>query len=174
MPAEVVLAVGLGVGAELDRARARSLNRERRRHEAMTRAARALGWRDLSKQELDDRLARSRVAPADRSEAVDRLTHAGAIDDGRFAARRAELLADRGVGDELIRHDLVGRGVEKVLVEEAVGGLEPELMRACRLVEQRGASVKTARHLARKGFSRDAIEAACADAIAEDTPPAVR
>lgn len=158
------------MGRELDRERARRLNRELRRHEAMSRAARALARRDLSKRELGERLERSRVAPAARDEAVARLAGVGIVDDERLARRRAELLAERGSGDALIRHDLAARGIADELVEAALTALEPEHARAARILRERGSSLKTARYLVRKGFSEESI----GDPVAEDAPPAVR
>jgi SOS response regulatory protein OraA/RecX len=170
LPAEVILSSGLVVGTELGRERARRLNRELRRHEAMTRAARALARRDLSVRELDNRLERSQVAPAARDEAVARLARVGIVDDERLAQGRAELLAARGSGDALIRHDLAGRGIAEELVEGALAALEPEHARAARILRERGSSPKTARYLARKGFSEESV----GDPVAEDAPPAVR
>jgi SOS response regulatory protein OraA/RecX len=172
LPAEVVLRAGLDVGVELDRERARRLRRELRRHEAMERAARALRSRDLSAEELDARLDRANVAPAARAEAIARLTDAGAVDDERFARSRALALANRGAGDSLVRHDLETRDI--AAVEAAIESLEPEHVRAARLCARRGAGPKTARYLTRKGFSDDAIEASCAEAVAEHDPPVVR
>jgi len=165
-----VLAAGLAIGVELGRDRARRLNRELRRHEAMSSAARALVRRDLSERELSERLARSRVAPGVRGEVVARLAVAGAIDDERVARTRAEQLAERDSGDALIRHDLAGRGIAKELIEAALADLEPEHARAARVLRERGSSLKTARYLARKGFSEDSI----GDPVAEEAPPAVR
>jgi SOS response regulatory protein OraA/RecX len=173
LPAEAVLAAGLDVGVELDRPRARQVRQELVRHEAMAKAARSLARRDLTEKELAERLLRARVAPAARGEAVGRLVRAGAVNDERLAGSRAEILAGRGAGDALIRHDLAARGVADDLVDAAVGGLEPEAARAKRIIEQRGCSLKTARHLARKGFSEDSIEGACGG-IAEEAPPPVR
>jgi SOS response regulatory protein OraA/RecX len=173
LPTEAVLAAGLDVGVELDRARARRVRRELLRHEAMTKAARSLASRNLTEKELTGRLSRAEVGPAARREAVERLVRAGAVDDERFARGRAAVLAERGAGDALIRHDLTGRGIAVELVQAALGALEPESARAVRMVERRGSSLKTARHLARKGFSRESIEGACGDAIAEGAPPAV-
>ena len=101
------------------------------------------------------------------------MVRTGAVDDERFARSRAETLAGRGSGDAFIRHDLAGRGIAAELVEAAVSALEPETARAERIVARRGLSLKTARHLARKGFSEDAIEGTCGMAIAEGAPPAV-
>jgi regulatory protein len=174
LSAEVVLAAGLAVDAELDRERARRLNQELRRHAALSRAAGALARRALSERELERRLARSGIPPRARADAVSRLADAGALDDALFARSRAEVLAERGGGDALIRHDLEARGVAPEVVDAAVSELEPEPERAKRVVRARGASLKTARYLARKGFSQDSIETACGEAVAEDAPPAVR
>jgi SOS response regulatory protein OraA/RecX len=139
----------------------------------MATATRSLARRDLTEQELAERLSQAAVPPAARSEALGRIVRAGAVNDERFARSRAETLAMRGSGDALIRHDLAGRGIAAELVEAAIGELEPEAARAERIVVRRGPSLKTARHLARKGFSEHAIEDTCGMPIAEGAPPAV-
>lgn len=169
-----MLAAGLDVGVELDRPRARRLRHELRRHEALALAARSLSHRDLSEKQLSDRLAGARVASAARMEAVDRLVRAGAVDDERLARGRAELLAQRGAGDLLIRHDLETRGISDEQAEAAVSALEAEPVRAERIVAERGPGARTARYLARKGFSEESIESALERGVAEDAPPAVR
>jgi SOS response regulatory protein OraA/RecX len=169
-----VLAAGLEVGIELDREQARRLARGLREHEALQRAARAIAHRDLSERELEERLARRNVPAPVRKEAVKRLVRAGAVDDARLARGRADLLARRGAGDFLIRHDLEGRGISSGLVEEALASLEAEEARALRIVAERGGGPRTARYLARKGFSEEAIESAGEEIVAEDAPPAVR
>jgi SOS response regulatory protein OraA/RecX len=162
------------VGVELERERARVVARERRRRAAMVTAVRSLRTRDLSKTELHSRLARAGVAPTLREETVSRLADAGAVDDLRFARSRAGALAGRGAGDALIRHDLAGRGVDRERIETAVDELEPEVERARRIVTKLGRGPRTARRLARKGFSEHVIESACEETVAEDAPPAVR
>ena len=174
LPAEVVLGAGLTVGIELDREQARRLARGLREHAALQRAARAIAHRDLSERELAERLARRNVPAQARKEAVERLVRAGAVDDGRLARGRADLLARRGAGDHLIRHDLEGRGIASEVVEEALASLQAEHVRAQRIVAERGRGPRTARYLARKGFSEEAIESASEEVVAEDAPPAVR
>ena len=169
-----MLRAGLDVGVELDRERARRLRRELKRNEAMERAARVLRSRDLSAAELDARLDRARIAPAARAETIERLIEAGAVDDERFAQSRARALADRGAGNLLVRHDLETRGIAPSAVEAAIALLDEETIRAARICARRGAGPKTARYLARKGFSEDAIETACTEGIAEEDTPAVR
>lgn len=168
-----MLAAGLDVGIEIDRARARRLRNELRRHEALARASRSLAHRDLSERELSKRLE-GHVDAATRKETVDRLVGAGAVDDARLARGRAELLAGRGAGDLLIRHDLDARGIGIEDVQAALEALEPEPVRARRIVEARGRGLRTARYLTRKGFSEESIESVCEEAVAEDAPPVVR
>ena len=56
VPTDAVVRSGLFVGRALDRETARSLGRELRRAEALTRALRALTARDRSRRALDERL----------------------------------------------------------------------------------------------------------------------
>jgi SOS response regulatory protein OraA/RecX len=166
VPVEVVLAAGLHVGLTLDRDRLRTMRRELRSREALAQASRLLARRDLSVRGLSAELERRRVAPAARRETVSRLLDAGAVDEPRSARRRAELLAARGAGDLLVRHDLESRGFPAEVVEQALEGLPDEDERARRIVSVRGASPATARYLARKGFAEDVIESALSGSVA--------
>jgi SOS response regulatory protein OraA/RecX len=168
LPVDAVVRAGVTVGRELDRPTARALGRELRRAEALRTAGRALRARDLSVKTLDDRLARRSVAPAVRAEALETLGRAGLVDDGRFAARRAEALAGRGWGDAAIRADLEQQGIAADPVETALAALEPEPERAKRLVERRGRTAATARYLGARGFDADAVEAAVGGLVAGD------
>lgn len=98
----------------------------------------------------------------ERERALETLERIGYVDDARFARGRAAQLAGRGSGDELIRHDLEGRGLSADEIEQALAELEPERERAARLVAERGPGAKTARWLAARGFGEDAVEAAVA------------
>jgi regulatory protein len=120
-------------------------------------ALRALRHRDRSRRELDQRLAQAGIAPAERTEALDRLVASGLVSDERFATGRARALADRGAGNDLIRTDLRRRGVAVEAIEEAIAGLDPEDARAAALFERRGGDPKALRYLAGKGFSREAL-----------------
>jgi regulatory protein len=130
----------------------------RREEDAVETAIRALRHRDFSTAEIDARLARRGVGEAAREQALETLERVGYVDDERFARTRAEQLAARGSGDALIRHDLEQRGVAAEVVEAALEALEPERERAQRLVAQRGATPKTARYLAARGFGEEALE----------------
>ena len=85
-----------------------------------------------------------------RGEALTTLARIGLVDDRRFAERRADALAARCAGDALIRHDLD-------VARDGRAALAPARARAQAIVARRGASPKTARFLAGKGFSDDVV-----------------
>lgn len=120
-------------------------------------ALRALRHRDLSVRELEERLQARGYGEADRDDAIEALVRTGIVDDARFAESRARALASRGVGDALIRHALARAGVEREVVDAALVTVAPEAERARAIVERRGPGPKTARYLAGKGFSEDAV-----------------
>jgi regulatory protein len=158
-PVDVVVRAGLVQGRTLDRAAVRLVRRELRRAEALQLAGRALRYRDLSRRRLADRLEGA-VPPATAAESLATLERAGLVDDRRVARGRAGSLADRGYGDEAIRHRLLAEGLEEALIAEAVAELEPEPGRARPLIERRGPGPRTARYLASRGFGEEAVEAA--------------
>jgi SOS response regulatory protein OraA/RecX len=160
LPTEAVVRAGLGLGAELDRARARTLARERRRNDALAQATRRLRHRNLTVRRLDAELARSGVAPAARADALGVLGRAGLVDDARVAEARATALAGRGLGNQAIRWDFERQGVRHETAERAIACLEDERERAERIVRARGPGARTARFLAQKGFGEEVVEAA--------------
>jgi len=163
VPAEAVYVAGLSVGGALDRATARTLGRELRRLDAQGLAVRALRARDHTVASLEQRLADRGAAPGVRRETLEAAQRAGLVDDRRFARGRAELLAARGAGDQLIESDLERQGVPEEDIRAVVGFLEPESSRAATIIEARGRSPRTARHLAAKGFSEETLEWLVAD-----------
>jgi regulatory protein len=128
---------------------------------------RALEHRDRSRRDLEERLARAGIDEDRANDALETLERVGYVDDGRFASARAEALANRGYGDDWIRHDLAEHGVAAEAVSEAIGGLVREAERAAALVERLGKTRKTGAQLARKGFGQDALEAALGIDVAE-------
>jgi regulatory protein len=129
------------------------------REEALAVATRALARREHSAHGLRERLLRAGVSETDTDDALEELQRVGLLDDGRFAAERARVLADRGKGDSAIRFDLERAGVETPEIEAAMAAVEPESDRAARLVDRRGATVATARLLASRGFDEAVVEA---------------
>jgi regulatory protein len=120
-------------------------------------ALRLLRHRDRSLAQVDRALRARGVEDSVRADALATLTRTGLVDDDRFAERRAAMLAGRGAGDALIAHDLKAAGVPPDVIDDAVAALEDEHARARRIVRRRGASPKTARYLAGKGFSEDVV-----------------
>ncbi|HEX6663739.1 MAG TPA: RecX family transcriptional regulator [Gaiellaceae bacterium] len=167
LPVDVAARSGLSEGRVLDRPALRELRRELRRSAALSVATRALRTRDLSRQALGDRLRASVDATAAEA-ALETLERAGLVDDARSARSRAESLAARGYGDGAIRLDLLCRSFDDEVVRSSVEALEPELERALQLVERRGASPKTARFLAGKGFDEETVESALGARFAND------
>ena len=163
LAAEVVLRAGLAPGVELDRRRALTVARERRRLEALGMAGKALARRELTRAELTERLQRRSLAPRARDAALDAVARVGLQDDGRVARARAEQLAARGYGNLAIRVDLERRGLSREDVAASLAGLEPESLRAARFVGRSGDSARTAQALARRGFDEETIEALIAD-----------
>ena len=131
---------------------------------AVEAALRLLRHRDRSAAQIEQELEARDVGADARADALETLRRTGLVDDNRFAERRAATLAGRGAGDAFIRHDLEAAGVEPEVVEDALGRLEDEHERARGIVERRGASPKTARYLAGKGFSTDVVHTAIARA----------
>jgi SOS response regulatory protein OraA/RecX len=131
-------------------------------------AARALQHRDRSRRQLEERLARAGVDGTGRAEALETLERVGYLNDGRYARARAASLAQRGYGDDGIRHLLEQDGVPRVDATEALSELAPERERAAEVVARLGPGPKTAAHLGRKGFGEDTIEAAATVVGADD------
>jgi SOS response regulatory protein OraA/RecX len=125
---------------------------------AVETALRALRARDRSVSELESRLQRRGVGTTEQRETLELLSRLGYVDDERFARSRAESLARRNCGNEMIRADLEGRGVSAGFVDAALAGLAPERERVGRIVASRGRSAKTARFLAARGFSDDSVQ----------------
>jgi regulatory protein len=140
------------------------------RDQALDRAVRALARRDHSVRSLRKRLERAGVSEPVQEETVDALVREGYLDDERFALGRAELLAERGYGDEWIRADLEAQGVDAEAADRALAALDPELERALREVAKLSGGVRAARVLARRGFSEDALEGVLARGPLRTTP----
>ena len=129
---------------------------------ALAVATRALARRDFSERGLRERLRRAGMDPAETGDALGALLRAGLVNDGRFALSRAGSLAERGKGDAAIRYDLEQQGLAADEIEAALASLDPERVRAERVIARRGGGPATARLLARRGFAEDAVEAAVA------------
>ena len=124
---------------------------------------RAVARREHSRATLDVRLERSGVRGAERASTVEAAARAGLVDDARFAERRAQHLASRGAGDLFVLSDLERNGIDDATARSAVEALEPEVVRAERIVSSRGSSTRTLRYLASRGYSEESLERLVAD-----------
>ena len=158
VPADAVVRTGLVVGRALDRETARTLGRELRRAAALGVAVRALRHRDLSRRRLEERLTRRGMRADAQEDALATLERAGLVDDARVASSRAEALAARGYGDAAVRFALEGEGLAAELVAAALAGLEPEAVRARKLLDRRGRGPASVRWLACRGFDAGTLE----------------
>lgn len=131
--------------------------------EAREAGLRALEARDHTRASLAARLARRGLDEETCLDAVEALARAGYVDDERFAHGRAAALARRGAGNALIGADLERQGVPGELAEAALAALEPERLRAERVIAARGRSPRTMRLLAAKGFAADSLEGLVAE-----------
>jgi SOS response regulatory protein OraA/RecX len=129
---------------------------------ALDVATKALARRDFSERGLRERLERAGVDSAEAEQVLARLRDEGALNEARFALNRGRALAERGKGDAAIRYDLENQFLPSELIEVALGELEPERVRAERIVLRRGPEPATARLLASRGFEPDVIEASVA------------
>ena len=160
IPLDVAARSGLSIGLELDRERLRTLRRELRRGDAVAAGTQALARYDRSEQGLRGILERKGIGEREREEAIATLRRHGALDDERFAQARATALAKLGFGDAAIAFKLEQDGIEPQASAAALAALEPERDRAVRLTARRGASARTARWLAARGFAPESVEAA--------------
>lgn len=160
VPDAVVVRCGLTAGLELERPLLREIRRALRRAEALDLAARALGRRDLSQRRLGEGLAARGVAEEERKGALATLTEAGVVDDRRAARARGAALAERGWGDVAVEMRLANEGFPAELARDVVAELAPESERASAQAARFGNRRKAWAHLARRGFTRDAIESA--------------
>ena len=131
---------------------------------ALEAATKALARRDRSAAALTAYLERKGVEADEARAAVERLREAGYVNDERYAATRAEVLADRGYGDEAVRFELEREGLAGDQVAAALLALPPERERAAGFLLQARTPLVGLRRLAAKGFSADALEAAVAAA----------
>lgn len=126
---------------------------------ALEQALRALRHRDRTAIEIDRYLESRGVGEDQRRDVLERLARTALVDDRRYAEARARALAERGAGNGRIRYELALAGVDREVAEAVIDELPGEAERAESIIERRGASAKTARYLAGKGFSEDVVRA---------------
>jgi len=97
---------------------------------ALEQALRALRYRDRTACEIERFLESRGVGESERLEVVEKLVRTALVDDRRYAESRAIALAERGAGDERIRHELAFAGIDTEVADDVIGSLESEAERA--------------------------------------------
>jgi regulatory protein len=177
---------GLAVGKVIDEAAGDRLLLAARKLEAFDRAAAALGRRARSAHELERWLLQRGFDRGDVSDAVQRLTEIGAIDDSQFARAFARSRAlGKGMSKRRLQQELSRRGVDSkmataaiadVLEEESVD--ERALLEAAarkKLAVLRGQEPDAVRkrlygYLARRGYDSADIAAVLRSIMADYKP----
>ncbi len=173
----------LAVGATLDEAAGDRLLLAARKLEAFDRAAAALGRRARSAHELERWLLQRGFDRADVTDAVQRLTEIGAIDDSQFARAFARSRAlGKGMSRRRLAQELARRGVAATMADAAIAEVleeesvdERALLEAAarkKLAVLRGQDAETVKrrlygYLARRGYASDDIAAVLRRVMAE-------
>jgi regulatory protein len=136
-----------------------------------------------SRRELRDRLTRAGFPPEEIAGELDRLEAVGLLDDARFATEFARAAAsNRGLGRRALASALLGKGVDRDVVEAAVaevaGDDEDEESRALELAQSRArrlrgneparAFARLSSALARRGYPPELARRAARQALEID------
>lgn len=173
----------LTVGTVIDEAAGDRLLLAARKLEAFDRAAAALGRRARSAHELERWLLQRGFDRADVTDAVQRLTEIGAIDDSQFARAFARSRAlGKGMSRRRLTQELARRGVDRPMADAAIAEvLEEESVDERALLEAAarkklavlgGQDADTVRrrlygYLARRGYDANDIAAVMRKLMAE-------
>lgn len=118
---------GLAVGKVIDEAGGERLLLAARKLEAFDRAAAALGRRARSAHELERWLLQRGFDRGDVTDAVQRLTEIGAIDDSQFARAFARSRAlGKGMSKRRLAQELSRRGVDTKMANAAIADVLEE------------------------------------------------
>jgi|HigsolmetaAR203D_1030402.scaffolds.fasta_scaffold08966_3 regulatory protein len=170
-------------GTELDENRIAEIAREADEDEAYRAAMASLGRGGRTRKELEALLRRKGFAERVARPALDRLAREGWLDDGRYAREFARARAEGYYkGRNLIRSELLRRGVSRSDADEAIRVIDPETERRAAVEaarkkwpslrgEKRDRVRKLAQFLYRRGYAagivREAVRAVAGDAASE-------
>jgi len=124
---------------------------------------RSLSYRAHSRKELEDKLRQKGFTEEERDYAISRAARLELIDDGEYAAGLASsLLKYKGFAPSRIRLELMGRGIDRDLIDAALEKLESDpAERAAELLGTKFASYtyeKAFSALTRLGYDADDIK----------------
>ncbi len=160
--------LGLREGMTVTAARKREVESRVSDAAAFEAALMLIGYRDRSRQELLDRLARKDFSPEACESAVARLEQMGYVNDADFAEQLIERHAGRGKSRRAVAFELRKAGVEQDTADEALEAHYPEedlhqvafaWARTRHKPGDEKAAERLRRQLASRGFSYDIIRA---------------
>ncbi len=161
-----LLRFGLREGLELGDEELESLRASAKASQTKAAAARMIGSRALSKQELTRRLMKKGSDAGDAQAAADWLEEIGAVDDENYAAALVRHYGGKGYGPARVRDELRRRGVDRGLWDSALEEMPEAAEILDRLLRKRGdlSDPKERRRasdaLLRRGFSWEQVRAA--------------
>ena len=126
----------LRVGMELDDEELHELLQKSDAARAKEKALYLLEHRPHAKRELERKLSRT-VGEEAAQAAADRMEELGLVDDADYAARLAQELARKGYAFSRTVQELVPRGVDRELAQEAAREASPDPEEAIRRLIQR-------------------------------------
>lgn len=163
---EELLRFGLREGLELGEEELEALRASAKTSQAKAAAARMIGSRALSKQELTRRLVKKGSDAADAQAAADWLEEIGAVDDENYAAALVRHYGGKGYGPARVREELRRRGVDRELWDSALEEMPEAAEILDKLLRRRGdlSDPKERRRasdaLLRRGFGWEQVKAA--------------
>lgn len=129
-----------------------------------------LARREYGRRELRDKLIGAGFVGDVAAEAVARLAAENLQDDGRFAAALLQSRINQGKGPVRIRQELEQRGIDAVLIDEALDNCGEDWLDLARRVRGRKfgsglpsgfpAKARQMRFLQYRGFTSDQVQAA--------------
>jgi regulatory protein len=121
VPPDVIRTHGLHVGRELDEALRARLEAEADVEAAYRTVLRSIERRSFARADLGRRLLRKGHAHQAVEAALARAAEHGLLDDAAFATNYVETRSARGRGPLRLTRDLMAMGVERGIVDRAVG-----------------------------------------------------
>lgn len=161
-----LLRFGLREGLELGEEELEALRASAKASQTKAAAARMIGSRALSKQELTRRLMKKGSDAGDAQAAADWLEEIGAVDDENYAAALVRHYGGKGYGPARVREELRRRGVDRGLWDSALEEMPEAAEILDHLLRKRGdlSDPKERRRasdaLLRRGFSWEQVRAA--------------
>jgi regulatory protein len=176
---DVAAAYRLAEGAEVPEEKIAEIKAAGRKKEALEYAMLFLSYRPRSQREMSERLKRKGFEPEVTAAVLEDLKNLRLIDDSQFARDLAESrIKNRLQGDARVREDLIRKGIDRKLAEDAVRDLSDaeredvpdEDERAYQALVKRRNQIHNADdrtvqrrlfgYLSRRGFAYDTVERA--------------